>query len=670
MRVGGVQPLVTARHILRIRYVEQVLQLRDARVVGARHDEHADRVLLVDVEIAHQEVGEVVVRPLYRLSVRRPHLAVEGRVLVVEIEHQRVALLAVTETRAHAVGGVVAGVGVRELRIERSVGVGVVVAEVPCLLVALLTRVTHAVLEIELRELRQRLGVIHGALDAGVVRIGLVGEVTQQRRVGAVAVVDGRLVRITLRVVIVVAVTESHVGREQTTRLAQFEAVLQELRYVVSSLVGLVAVHYDVVDGVAVLQTVGRAERIVRLETESRARHDRLVLRYAPVETGVEAVVVVQIVGITRLLQRAQILERSLVPLYGLREILGAGAVEEVAGLQFHLVVLAPRSRVVESERSDLGHSALRTHHVLAHAATHAAAHAACRARHAEDILEREVLLVDVVEQRDTRQTVILVEIVDVAAENVFVRFGDVVGVGLIAVSRIDLAENALTHGLVRHDIDGFVALAVVHAREFGGVAQLVVDLDAVDRLRGQRLDGRRHVLAEELLAVDEDLLDLLALGLDGSVGDRDAGHLLQEALDVGVVGHLERSGVVAHRIALLRGAQRLGLLDDRLDLHARLKLQLAEVLPCGRDLERGVVVVVTQERHHERIFAVGERRKRHGTLVARRGVLFLVRIVRRGEGQHGSGDAFARVGVENGGRHGAPLRARCDGDERKQGSQ
>ena len=77
-------------------------------------------------------------------------------------------------------------------------------------------------------------------------------------------------------------------------------------------------------------------------------------------------------------------------------------------------------------------------------------------------------------------------------------------------------------------DVERLITLAVVHAREFGGVAQFVVDLDAVDSLCRQRLDGRRHVLAEKFLAVDENLFDRLALCLDRTVAHGDARHLLE----------------------------------------------------------------------------------------------------------------------------------------------
>ena len=201
----------------------------------------------------------------------------------------------------------------------------------------------------------------------------------QQRRVGAVTVVDGLLVRVALRVVVVVTHAQTEVGRQQTSRLAQLDAVLDELVEVETSAVGIIAVGDDVVKVVAVLQTVGYAERIVGLETEVRTRHHRVVLGYAPVDTGIQSVVIVEVVRTSLLLERTQILERSFIPLGRLREVPCTRAVEEVAGLKFHLLVLAPRVRVVDTDRADIGNAALRTYHILSDAAAHAAAHAALR---------------------------------------------------------------------------------------------------------------------------------------------------------------------------------------------------------------------------------------------------------------------------------------------------
>ena len=247
-------------------------------------------------------------------------------------------------------------------------------------------------------------------------------------------------------------------------------------------------------------------------------------------------------------------------------------------------------------------------------------------------------------------------------------KFG--LGVGVVAESGVELAELALPHARTGDDIERLVALAVVHARKFGRVGEFVVDLHAVDGLGRKRLDGRGDILAEELLAVDEDLLHRLALRLDRAVGDGDAGHLLQQPFDIGVGHDLERSGIVAHRVALLRGAQRLGLLDDRFDLHARLEFQQSEADLRSRDPEGRVEVVIAQESHRKRIFAVGERRNRHRALEGRGEILFLLRGFHRRERQHRSDDALPGVGVDDRGCDAAPLGECRGGEKRQQGSQ
>ena len=356
---------------------------------------------------------------------------------------------------------------------------------------------------------------------------------------------------------------------------------------------------------------------------------------------------------------------RGLVPLLRRRTVRGIGVVEEIAALERKLVAFAPRIGIVQSDRIDLRHTALGPHHVLAHAA----AASARTARDAENVLEREVLLIDVVEQPDHRHAAVAREDIDVAAGDVLVlRLG--LRVGVITVSSVEFSELSLTHAGLGHDIEGLVPLAVVHARELGRVGELVVNLHALDGLGRQRLDGRRHILAEELLAVHEDFLDLLALGLHRAVRDGDARHLLQQALDVGVGGHLEGPGIIAHRVALLRGAHGLDLLDHGLDLHARLELQHAERHLRRRDAEGRIEGVVAEERYRQSVLPVGERRNRHRSLVGGGEILFLLRIPGRCHGQDRADHALSGVGIHDPSRDGPGL---CGGrrrEERQQGSQ
>ena len=357
---------------------------------------------------------------------------------------------------------------------------------------------------------------------------------------------------------------------------------------------------------------------------------------------------------------------RGLVPLLDRRTVRRIGIVEEIAALERHLIALAPGIGIVQTDGVDLGHTILRAGHVLAHAA---AASASRTARNAENILEREVLLVHVVEQSNQRHAAVAREDVDVSARNILVPvFG--LRVGIVSVTGIDLSELSLAHAGLRNDIERLVALAVIHARKFGGIRELVVDLHTVHGLGRQRLDGRRNVLAEKLLAVDKNLLDLFALGFHRTVGDGDAGHLLQKPLDIGIVRNLEGSGVVAHRIALLRRTHRLDLLDDGLDLHARLETQRTEVQFRRRHLEGRVERVVSQKRNRQAVIAVGERLNRNRALVSRGEILFLLRI---GSGRHGydrSDHRLSRIGIHKRSRHGAGLRKSCRRKEGQQGSQ
>ena len=205
----------------------------------------------------------------------------------------------------------------------------------------------------------------------------------------------------------------------------------------------------------------------------------------------------------------------------------------------------------------------------------------------------------------------------------------------------------------MRDDVDGLVSFAVVHTREFGVVAQLVVYLNALHRLCGQRLDGCRYILAEELLAVDKYLLYLLALSLYCAVGDGNAGHLLQQPLDVGVGRNLESLGVVAYRVALLRGAHGLYLLDDGLDLCRRLgEGDAPEVGRGSPDLEVVRLVLIAEERYDHLVAAVFEAAYCGRTLVARGVVTLLFGVVCWHKFYYGASYALVVGGVGDGERY------------------
>ena len=101
--------------------------------------------------------------------------------------------------------------------------------------------------------------------------------------------------------------------------------------------------------------------------------------------------------------------------------------------------------------------------------------------------------------------------------------------------------------------VDRALLLAVRDARELGHVRLLVVHGDLLDGVRGQILQCDRGIVAEELLAVHEDLRDLLALCRDRPVGiDVDPGESAQQLFDGRVGRRWKRLHVVAEGVALI----------------------------------------------------------------------------------------------------------------------
>ena len=651
--VRRVQVGVTLGDVLRVRHVGHVLEVGDRGVVGIGRDEQAQRILAVDVQLPHHEIDHVVIRMLDLVGGVAYDLPVERGMLVIDVRHERVALLRITEAGAGALRQVTALVRVG----KRPVG------EKPCdrivrpgyerPLVALLIIVADAVLHAHLGIFGHRFRIGELPAQAVAVRGGEVAQVTQTgiarrvpapRAVGSVGT-DGRNrqdVREGIRVVGIVRIIHIAVEGDRTAVLPELGTVDGARAQVITVAQAVVEILGAAVTALAELPALRRAQGIVGLVAETGAHHQILVVGDLPLQAGVETVVV----GLRiRIAARREGVHRhgGFIPLVHRGLVLRIGIVEEIAALERHLVAFAPCVGVVDADGVHRRHAALRTHHVL----SDTAAAAAAGTRYAEDVLEREILLVDIIEQADDRHAAVAAEDIGITAYDIFV-FGLGLGIGIVTVTGIQFTELSLPHVGMGDDVERLITLAVVHAREFGGVAQFVVDLDAVDSLCRQRLDGRRHVLAEKFLAVDENLFDRLALCLDRTVAHGDARHLLEQAFDVGIVGDLERPGVIAYRIALLGGAERLGLLDDGFDLHARPEFDLADVLFGGRDLKGGFRAVVAQERDYEFIFAVCERGDRHGALIARSGILFLVGGSGRGEFQHGTRDRLAGIGVDH----------------------
>ena len=177
------------------------------------------------------------------------------------------------------------------------------------------------------------------------------------------------------------------------------------------------------------------------------------------------------------------------------------------------------------------------------------------------------------------------------------------IDVGLIAIASIYLTKDALTHVGACHDVDSLISLAIVHARELGIIRKLVKHLDTVNSLCWERVEGCRYILAKELLAINEDFFDLLALSLHLTICDGYTRHLLDEALDIGIRSHLERRSIVGYSIAILRCAQRMHLLDNSLDSHTRSKLHDAQI-HCARHLYIGRICRIADKRHRHGVVA------------------------------------------------------------------
>ena len=140
---------------------------------------------------------------------------------------------------------------------------------------------------------------------------------------------------------------------------------------------------------------------VVALIGEVCTRHQRRITRNLPIETRIETRIEVHCVRYTLLIHITD-RHRSLVPLLGARVVVGIGVVEEERTLELHIVAATPLVRVVCSNRVYESDTTLWTYHIGTYATTHTAtATTLLSATHAQDILEREVLLVYIVEESD-----------------------------------------------------------------------------------------------------------------------------------------------------------------------------------------------------------------------------------------------------------------------------
>ena len=125
----------------------------------------------------------------------------------------------------------------------------------------------------------------------------------------------------------------------------------------------------------------------------------------------------------------------------------------------------------------------------------------------------------------------------------------------------VGIDHHTLVHAGLDAEVEHGLFLAVLNTRDAGEVALLVVGLDAVDDVRGQVLHGGLCVARHELLTIDEDLLHLLTVDLDGTVvADLCSRQTAYEFLDDGAFGRAEGVGIIDEGVGLegyLRGVGR-----------------------------------------------------------------------------------------------------------------
>ena len=172
--------------------------------------------------------------------------------------------------------------------------------------------------------------------------------------------------------------------------------------------------------------------------------------------------------------------------------------------------------------------------------------------------------------------------------------------------------------------VDRALFLAVGNARELGHVRLLVVHGDLLDRVRGQVLHCDRGIVAEELLAVHEDLRDLLALCRDRPVGiDVDPGESAQQLLDGRVGRRRKRLHVVAEGVALIHEGDVFHADHHRVHFQRRDRQRHSAGVHAGvRHVKVAAQGPVADQRDLEDVAAGGEALDGEASVLGREGVL------------------------------------------------
>ena len=240
-------------------------------------------------------------------------------------------------------------------------------------------------------------------------------------------------------------------------------------------------------------------------------------------------------------------------------------AVEEIAGAEAHLgaqgcavvqagavgiadAVAVPDREIAHAAATPTASAHAHAAHTGWHAA-HTAETTTARTAEPNQVLAREVLLVDVVAHPEEGDAVDAFEPIDHGA-GLVTAFRCVT-----AIAAVHFAENAVVAACARGDIDGFLAVAVVEAGEERLIAHAVENLHPANNFGGEGTQGGIHVVAKEFLPVYRYALYVFTLGLHLAVFGGDAGHLAYQRFSIGIAVHAVIRCVVFRGIAFLHCA-------------------------------------------------------------------------------------------------------------------
>ena len=562
-------------HIVRERGIQAQVAEGDAlrvRVVGHRHHLCQARLgaLAAVVDAEHPVVAEVEVDAGVRRPVQHAERRVEGvdaayslvvRSLRLQAGAQRDVVLLFLLADVEA--------GVLAVHLVRDVA-GVVdvlhVVAAYALVVGVLGRgavaVVIGVVGLQIEILAQRLRVGDAAVRAGRRRAGAV-ELVDHRGIGpidgivtVVAVADivvGAGDGLVVAFQVAVAVAVAGIDGERTPRFAQAlapqDAAVGPLTVAVAEGSAGTVVHLA---DQAVRSAVGREGtpvlEVAPAQVEVGLEEQGCILRDFPVGTGAGADAPGAGAGETIIIR----VEGRAVFLEGLAGgfLLDIAFVAVEHRIAHDLGAILPGIAAVEAGHVGAGDAVAAPAAALAALATAetAAAHPAhSGSRH---IVEATV-----------------VGIVGVADEGELLAFGEVGhhrgrlvtrvvygarSLQVVAATAHHIAEPAVHHALLDAQVEHRLFFTVVDAGEFGLLGFLLHHADLLDDIGRQVLAGDRRIVEEELLAVDLDLADGLAVGSDGTVGgDLDARKPLEQVFQHVVVGRLDQGHIVFDRVFL-----------------------------------------------------------------------------------------------------------------------